>query len=96
MAELNGVTETIWFTEPKMLYYLSLYRRNLTNAVSNHSLKQSTIMLSGLTFGLCLQNASQYLILTVMTATFPNISYLFPLSPDDLTSKQRQKTHAIK
>lgn len=53
-------------------------------------------MLTGLTFGLCLQNASQYLILTAMTATFPSIPYLFPLSPDDLTPKQRQKTHAVK
>ena len=80
-AQLNSATETIWFTEPKLLSCPSLYRRNLPNAVSNYSLKQSTIRLVGLTFGLCLRNTSQYLILTVMTAAFPSISYLPPLSP---------------
>lgn len=27
-GRVNSVTETVWFTEPEMLYYLSLYRRN--------------------------------------------------------------------
>lgn len=96
MAELNSVTEMVWFTEPKIVYYLSLCRRNLPNAAPNHSFKQSTIMLAGLASGLCLQSRSQHLLLTVMTPTFPSTSYLFQLSPDGLTSKQRKKMHTIK